>query len=108
MVYLLIIFVPPTLAGGAYLCWRAGEKFAIKQLHTQTSKPKPIYQTFSSYAAGTTTLVGTYGLAEYLFTHRTKIPQKQEITSTINTKTPKIKEKEGSQVGRLKEKLIIR
>ena len=79
-----------------------------KQLNTQTSKPKQIYQTFPSYAAGTTTLVGTYGLAKYLFTHRTKIPQKQEITSTINTKTPKIKEKEGRQVGLLKEKLIIR
>ena len=61
MLPLLILIVPPTVLGGGYVSWSAGQKLALPSSRSEDPPP----DTFASYSAGLTALGGAYGLAEF-------------------------------------------
>mmetsp|Transcript_64 Transcript_64/g.132 ORF Transcript_64/g.132 Transcript_64/m.132 type:complete len:158 (-) Transcript_64:882-1355(-) len=66
MLPLLILVVPPTVIGGGYVSWSAGQNFMLKRSSLESSPPS---DTLTSYGSGILTLGITYGLAEVVFAY---------------------------------------
>lgn len=65
MLPLLILVVPPTVAGGCYISWSTGEALILKRY--RVSSPPP--QSAGTYTAGLLTLAGAYSFQSALI-HR--------------------------------------
>jgi hypothetical protein len=72
MLPLLILIVPPSIAGGSYVMWYSGQQVVLRRKQLAEAPP----QSAASYTTGIMTLVGTYGLQSFAFPDaQTKITQ---------------------------------
>mmetsp|Transcript_7676 Transcript_7676/g.7234 ORF Transcript_7676/g.7234 Transcript_7676/m.7234 type:complete len:160 (-) Transcript_7676:123-602(-) len=88
MLPLLILVVPPSLAGGGYACWYLGKNTALTLFQSSkrtslTSASSSSEQSTQSYMAGMTTLVVVYGLQSSQFHRLVKDTSKSRTQAKI-------------------------
>lgn len=100
MIPILMISIPPVVAGGGYSCWSLGQ-YSVLQWK-RVADPPP--QTFGSYFAGITSFICTYGLQSMMFSYDNLKTTKNDMSlksdesgSTLKSRIPVHKQPTGLQ-----------